>query len=219
LRRLYPEAVAVPRCLGRGARPAPNWGALDHAHKVEIRVSLHELQGRFCAYCDADLDGGREPPAPDDTHDRDHIEHLWPKGRFPGKEFDWSNLFLSCNAEDTCGTHKEREGLPYEPEDLVNPCLDDPDALLVFRRDGRVEPRAREGRDRTRAEETIRVFNLNAPALRLQRGLALQEYRRQELEHLLADPEFWRQVIAEELKASETAPFSAVVRQFLTWAG
>lgn len=149
-----------PACLASFRHGLHNWSKF-HARAgaaQEVREALEAMQHGQCAYCEAPL------------NDSWHIEHFWPRGTYPQKTFDWNNLYGSCRGKDRCGTYKDQGGRPYEPSDLIDPCSDDPDDFLFFAVDGTVQPK--EGltpHALRRAEETIRVFNLNAPALRRQR--------------------------------------------------
>ena len=149
-----------PACLARYHHGLHNWSAF-HAQPgdvQEVRAVLEAMQEGQCAYCEAPL------------NDKWHIEHFWPKGTYPPRTFDWDNLYGSCKGKDRCGTHKDQGGRPYNPADLIDPCRDDPDEFLFFAADGTVQAKAGlAGPALRRANETIRVFNLNAPVLRRQR--------------------------------------------------
>jgi uncharacterized protein (TIGR02646 family) len=142
-----------------------NWATL-HARiedVEQVRQALQATHDRQCAYCEAALE------------DRWHIEHLWPKSHYPQRTFDWENLFASCMRKNTCGTHKDQGGRPYDPADLIDPGREDPDDYLFFAQDGTAQPRVGlTARRLRRAEETIRVFNLNAPALLYQRAQVIR---------------------------------------------
>ena len=145
-----------PECLAAYRHGRDNWETFhkNPAHVEQVRAALDGMQQGQCAYCE------------DRLADRWHVEHLWPKSRYPNRTFLWQNLFGSCNRKHSCGTHKDQGGRPYEPKDLIDPASDDPDQYLLFGVDGMVSPRdGLATADRRRAEETIRVFNLNAPDL------------------------------------------------------
>lgn len=149
-----------PACLMAYRHGRDNWDTLHAAPADvdEVRAALTVMQGGLCAYCEVETRGDW------------HIEHLWSRADHPQRTFDWSNLFASCNRRVTCGTYKDHGGKPYNAADLIDPASEDPDRFLFFSADGLVQPRALLGqRDQRRAEETIRVFNLNAPVLVLRR--------------------------------------------------
>ena len=106
----------------------------------------------FCAYCEdaTKTQGG-------------HIEHLAARSRHIDYEFTWSNLFIACDAEHRCEKYKDSAKVGhYDWRDLVKPDVDDPDEFFYFSATGEVL--VREGLDQSqlhRAEETIRVLNLN----------------------------------------------------------
>jgi uncharacterized protein (TIGR02646 family) len=176
-----------------------------------IRAELGAMQRGFCAYCERSI--ARE--------DQRHIEHFRCRHDYPQHTFDWHNLFFSCQCLESCGEFKDKNARPYDPAHLIDPCREDPDDLLRFRENGQVEPRSGlSPAHQRRAEETIRVFNLNLPALRFQRQQQLNTYRSTEPD-ILAALEDWppherQQYIDAEIKAAETAPFSAIIRQFWT---
>lgn len=151
----------APACLARCAQEGRAWQNLSSADTREIRSALETMQGSYCAYCEAVSDDKSK-----NQNQRRHIEHFRPRAKFPELTYCWDNLFLSCSNSETCGKHKDKKGLGYSPDEVLNPCLDDPDRFLRFYANGRVEPaRGISEADKRRADETIRVFNLNAPSL------------------------------------------------------
>lgn len=157
--------AACPDCLNKYRHGRDNWETLrsNPEDVVQVRQVLDAMQEGMCAYCEAALG------------DAWHIEHFWPKeasgGQHRRKTFDWHNLFGSCNRKHTCGTHKDEDGKPYNPVDVIDPCRENPDNFLFFAQDGTVQPIVGLANPALRrAQETIRVFNLNAPVLRQQRA-------------------------------------------------
>lgn len=116
---------------------------------------LEEMQGEFCAYCECRLI-------------RKHIEHFRPRDKFPAQAFDWHNLFGSCGDSSKsggwkrCGIYKDNGAGSYNANDLIKPDEDNPDDFLLFLTSGMVVPvDGLTGSALKKAEETIRVFNLN----------------------------------------------------------
>lgn len=203
--------VAVPACLTRYRHGRDKWGPglPTSAEKAAIWAALDEMQGGRCAYCEADIS----------VTDR-HIEHFRQRSRHPKDTFAWDNLFGSCNREDSCGKHKDRCGA-YASEALIKPDVDDPERFLLFVSDGTVVPRRElNAAERFRAEETLRVFNLNAKsgALRYQRQQAAAGYlQTAELLRELAgeNPEALLALLQEEVAATEHLPFATAIKQVL----
>jgi uncharacterized protein (TIGR02646 family) len=110
------------------------------------------MQGCRCAYCESSLEqAGR------------HIEHFYQKAddQFPQKTFDWDNLFGSCNRNESCGRHKDNNTTP-DFNHLIKPDIENPEYYFQFLMDGRIT--LRDNLTETechKAEETLRVFNLN----------------------------------------------------------
>ena len=177
MHKLDRATVPPPTCLGNYQHPRHTWGNLTQDDKDTIVDALCQMQGNaqlqeesdqsylavHCAYCE------------DVLHNRSykHVEHFRRKNKdyFPQLTFAWDNLFLSCQTADHCGHYKDRKnGDPYNPDDLIKPDDDDPDDFLYFHSTGEV--RSRRGisaEAKQKAEETIRVFNLNDRKLRGQR--------------------------------------------------
>ncbi len=162
------------------------------------------MQGRRCAYCEGSLDLLGQ-----------HVEHFRRKRKHPLLTFTWSNLFWSCDRSDSCGHHKDQGDRVYEPADLIDPCVDDPSRFFRFRSNGTIN--VREGlseRDRFRAEETLRVFNLHPEhgRLRNMRMAAASRYL-STVEDLAALEPAERSAFAQlEIEATTAEPFSTMIR-------
>jgi uncharacterized protein (TIGR02646 family) len=208
VRRLHRATVAAPACLADYQHGRDRWGDVVGDDRIQIRGQLELMQGRRCAYCEGGLDTLGQ-----------HIEHFRRKHHFQALTFSWNNLFLSCDQYDSCGHYKDHGAGPYNVDDLIDPSIDDPDAFFRFRADGTIS--VRYGLHETqvhKAQETLRVFNLNPHwgRLRRMRKSALSGYVRMvddcegfsanELEELLRD----------ELDQAATQPFSTAIRHVLT---
>lgn len=212
VRKLDRVGVPMPACLGNP--PADhNYGRLRGADKDQIRTALHALQGARCAYC--------ERRTGTDARDG-HIEHFRCQANHPQLDLDWSNMFWSCNDENSCGKFKDgcdRKGgrrARFNPADLIDPSADDPDTFLLFVTDGSVQARAGlSDADVRRAQETLRVFNLAESAyLRKAREDAVQTYVKHVLWVQDHAPALLPAYVAKEQAEAADAPFSAVVRHF-----
>jgi len=202
---------AVPPCLAKYRHGRDNWSSLTAIDRAEIWQALERMQGKRCAYCEADIADGRR-----------HIEHFVQKGRVSRVTFLWDNLFGSCNREDTCGKHKDHAAGHYNSEDLIKPDIDDPDDFFVFVADGTIQLRQGiSAEQQRRAEETLRIFNLDAEhgALRRMRQAATTGYLQtaEELWSLVDEfsDEEWQQLLDEELAAIAHHSFVTAIRHTL----
>lgn len=162
MHRLDKATVPTPSCLVTPPSER-RYATLKSWEMAEIRSALLTLQAHRCAYCERrtgehkDYDG--------------HVEHFLNQAGHEHLALDWDNLFWSCKDERTCGKNKDQcrntHGAlrRFVAADLINPGRDDPEDYLLFVSDGTVKPRPHlEGDDLRRAEETIRVFQLNESA-------------------------------------------------------
>lgn len=201
-----------PSCLtkydhGRG----DTWDKVDNTDKDEIWIELNEMQKSRCAYCEYPIDS-------DKPSRNAHIEHFRQRSRCPSETFLWSNLFGSCNRQDSCGKHKDTLK-PYDDRDLIKMDDEDPEALLRFLPDGTVVHRSELDDDDTkRAQETIRIFNLNG-SLRKIRETMVKGYL-QTAEKLAEcaddfDEEEWLLILEEELNEIRDLPFATAIKHVL----
>ncbi|WP_437565916.1 retron system putative HNH endonuclease [Sorangium sp. So ce542] len=213
MHKLDRSAVPVPSSL---IDPPPDrrYGHLLGSEKAEIRAALLRLQGHRCAYCERRTG---------DTQSDGHIEHFRNQAGHRRLDLDWNNLFWSCNDEKTCGKHKDKCDRPsgtqrcFSPEELIDPCVDDPEMFILFVVDGTARPR--EGLssiDKQRAEETLRVFQLAAsPYLRKLREDSIRPYVGILDTLRSAGPELFTTYIRSELSRLESAPFATAIKTFL----
>jgi uncharacterized protein (TIGR02646 family) len=201
----------APTCLGNYRHGTNNWSEVTPAEKASIWTELEAMQGPLCGYCEADISNGQK-----------HIEHFRQKGRDPTVTFLWANLFGSCNRDDSCGKHKDRCG-DYNPADLIKPDVDDPESFFVFVSDGTIAVRkGLSQQDTRRANETLRIFNLDAQhgPLRRMRQQAAAGYLQtgEELFSLASEypPEEWQPLLDEELAATAHLPFATAIKHALT---
>jgi uncharacterized protein (TIGR02646 family) len=210
MRLLDRGSAPVPPCLAGYNHGQHTWDDVTGAHKADIRSSLEQMQGRRCAYCEGSLDILGQ-----------HIEHFRRKhsAHFPHLAFTWTNLYWSCNQTDSCGRYKDHSAGPYNPNDLLDPCVDDPDHVFRFRSDGSISIRpGLSPADQRKAEETLRVFNLQPRwgRLRNMRKAAVAGYValvEGAADFTLAE---LREFFAEELATAAALPFSTVIRHVLT---
>lgn len=204
LKRGAVPPVLLEKQRQKQKNPNLGWGAVTPDEKALIWQELDQMQGGFCAYCECRLEQGKK-----------HIEHFSQRSIDAGATFDWANLFGSCNCLDSCGKHKDERAAQWQQEDLLKPDQDNPEQFLRFFSDGAVRPRANLAPDqRRRAEETLRVFNLDATSHRLRdlRRGAIQGW----LKSLQEVQEGWAGLVAAQLCTQDEA-FAQVQEQFDDW--
>lgn len=127
----------------------------------QLSVSLYEAQLHYCAYCECRL---KHPS----TAKNSHIEHLERRSDNPNRIFDWSNMFLSCINKDSCGKFKDesKPKIVFNIQDIIDPSHEDPQDFFQYDALGRISPRDDISfSSQKRAQETIRVLNLNSARL------------------------------------------------------
>ena len=134
-----------------------NWDSFigSSAH-IAIGDQLYEQQDHYCAYCEIYL------------HDKEDgfIEHLERQRDNSKRIFDWSNMFISCRKHDSCGAYKDNQAGVFKLADIVDPSRENPSDFFQYDLQGNMHPRKDLDPSRKRkAEETIRIFNLNCPRL------------------------------------------------------
>lgn len=202
------ERGKAPECLEKFKHGRNSWDEASSADRDEIWTALDAMQAQRCAYCEADISRGKK-----------HIEHFRQRDRYPQGTFDWANLFGSCNRSDSCGKHKDNCG-PYHYKDLIKPDEEDPEAYFMFVTDGSIIPR--NGKDKHRAAETLRIFNLDHEhgPLRQMRKKAVSGYLQtaeaiRELSETYPKEE-WLPFLAEELARIMPLPFATAIKHALT---
>lgn len=207
-------SIPAPASLNNYQHGRHTWNDLSRDDRQEICAALEAMQGQRCAYCECDLN----------KHDR-HIEHFRQRGRYPQGTFDWNNLFWSCKREDSCGKHKDSCGI-YQHPDLIKPDVDDPEQFFIFVADGSITVRDDlTNHDRNRAEETLRIFNLDAqwgPLRNIRRTAVIGYIKTAEAIQELAQsypPEAWMSFLEEELEQIQELPFCTAIKHVLTPQG
>jgi uncharacterized protein (TIGR02646 family) len=207
------STVPTPPCLAAPPE-GQTYADLHGDEKEEIRTRLLDLQKHRCAYCERRTG---------DEKDDGHIEHFRNQGQHAHLCLAWTNMFWSCNDEKTCGKHKDKcnrqsgRFVAFDPNDLINPCQDDPNNFLLFVVDGTV--RSRDGLDQVnerRAKETLRVFQLADSAyLRKSREDAVKPYVGAIDSLLSAGAELVTRYVKSEVAKIDSAPFATSIRQYL----
>lgn len=209
MHKLHRDPVP-PACLARYQHGREQWGMQSPAgpERVEIWTKLEAMQGQRCAYCEAGIVEG----------DR-HIEHFRQRSRYPQGTYAWDNLFGSCNRSGTCGKHKDDCG-NYTHTDLIKPDIEDPEAFLAFSPDGSVHPRKNlSPADQHRAEETIRILNLNGVLRRIRYSELCGYVQTAETFAEMAanfDESEWLPLLQDEINQTAHLPYATAIKHVLT---
>jgi uncharacterized protein (TIGR02646 family) len=150
-----------------------NWEGLDSVVRTNTRkYILENEQTNQCAYTELPLVFEKN---------NSHIEHLKRKDSafFPELTFDWSNLFVSCNSDDFGGKYKDGKYLKGKTKAdnalIINPSLENPNEYFELTYWGELTIKADlKGIAKTKAEETIKAFNLNHNSLQVRRREMIQ---------------------------------------------
>lgn len=197
-----------PTQLAQLAAGHDRWEDVELA---DIWQHLRAMQGEFCAYCECRLN-------------RKHVEHFMPRKKFSALTFEWSNLFGSCGDTwkkggwDRCGIFKDNGAGDYDIKQLIKPDDDNPDDYLLYLTTGRVVPvPGLTGLALIKAQETIRVFNLNGDTAllgsrRAAITLAMAEVQELYAVHEEIDEELWSEILNSELQQLEQIEFSTALR-------
>lgn len=181
---------------------------------------MHKLQRGKAPACLAQFKHGLHNWGNVSTADKTDIwTEFRQKGRDPTVTFLWSNLFGSCNREESCGKHKDSNKVNPAAA-LIKPDVDDPEHYLVFAANGSVHPRQNlTPSEQHRAAETIRIFNLNG-ALRQIRFREVAGYVQTVEEFAKMANEFpeadWLPLLQQELAATADLPFATAIKHVLT---
>lgn len=132
--------------------------------KAFVQNSLLDEQFGLCCYSElrADLEGVGY-----------HIEHIEPKSKYPLRTFDYSNLAASALSsadlenrvkDDVFGGHAKKDN--YDPNLFISCHDNDCARYFSYLSDGRVVPNDKlSDSEKKRAEDTIRLLNLDSPYL------------------------------------------------------
>jgi len=155
-----------------------SWNQLEETEEgQQVRSSTREYilkreQFNQCAYTELPLEYEKNDS---------HIEHLKRKDSafFPELAFEWSNLFVSCNFDDFGGKYKDEKYLKGKTKAdnalIINPYLENPNEYFELTNWGELTIKTDlQGIAKTKAEETIKAFNLNHNSLQDRRREMIQ---------------------------------------------
>ena len=197
------ERSLEPNCFRRLRIEKPNDWVLTNADRVEIWGKLHEMQNRFCAYCESKF-----------VNLNCHIEHLIPQNilkKIPNRSiYEWDNIYGSCDNAQHCGRYKDHKVTNYDSNNLIKADIENASDFLNFLPNGHVSPKQTlRGDFLIKASETIRVLNLDCSRLVNLREKKIGEFQMvfSSLSELIecADPENLedKQLLQQELEQFE----------------
>ncbi len=178
-------------------------------YKEEVTQSLLAEQYGLCAYSEV---------RPDQLGLGTHIEHIEPKSANPARTFDYGNLVLSALSSDDLktidsaeifGGHKKRRD--YDALLFISCLQADCGRYFVYLSNGNVEPAyTLEPEQKTKAQYTISLLNLNSPYLVNQRKNWIDE-----LDELI-DEHIQNNMSLKHLAAIDLVPFNNKLSPFFT---
>ena len=146
-----------------------NWEQYNSNLGIEIKRELKkhmlkEEQNYYCPYCERKIITKYETENIDDIlKKKSHIEHIIPKSIKPQLFQEYNNFLVSCTDKETCGMAKENS---YS-NNFINPVLEDPQKYFEYDiKTGEIRARKISFEDKLKAEETIKILNLNQPRLK-----------------------------------------------------
>ena len=159
----YIQRTPEPQALNKAREKKSSWKDLTKNDQDTYNIiveELHSMQKELCAYCE------RKIKKEDKKY---HVEHFRCRHHFPENQLEWNNLFLSCNDNNTCGRHKDcSKTEKYDVNDLIKPDIEtyNPEQYFTYISNGEIKVNLDlNNENKHKANETIRVFNLNETAL------------------------------------------------------
>lgn len=196
------------------ARTDGDWATRNA--KRDLKGPLLTLTWGKCVFCEGNLGSQAYP----------QIEHYISRKVAPGRAFQWTNLFPACQMCNTSKGHADHQGR------LLKADAEDPEPFFWIGPEGDIAPYPGLGAiEKLRAEETIRLCDLNRGMLRENRlsvakrvkrwlertaGLndGLDQPAREEWDEL-SDPRHPHKVVVRRTLTLGNAPELAVIdRQF-----
>lgn len=161
-----PECVTM---LKKAQRKREEWKDLstDPNRGPLLRQRKADEQGGLCGYCECRL------TETDGTLRRgcSRLDHVLPQSRYGKLTFEWGNLILSCPCKDHCDCYKGNE------IGIIDPHKENPRDFITFAFDALREPHKvsavasprLDEQEEKRANDTIRILNLNYVSLEKER--------------------------------------------------
>lgn len=154
-----------------GSKTAFSW----HESRDAIVDALKDLNQEHCCFCDCFpmADRSNEP-----------IEHFRPKSRFPAEAFTWANLYYICEACNTAKHEQWEDGL-LRPDGIDYRF----DRYFEFDyTNGAILPNSlATSEEQSRAEVTIRLYDLDHLENRRYRQLELRKWNQSKVDGRIID--------------------------------
>lgn len=155
------------KCLDIAADKGVMWDefvAACHSDYLRVRAqALNDQQGE-CAYTGLWIGNG--------TKQIIHIDHFFKKSIYPERQFDWDNLFAAAKNLDYGSDYKDRHiHGPQSNSDaqyrgFYSPLEANLEDMFWYQQDGRVDVHPYVSVEKIAiVENTIKMYNLNAPDL------------------------------------------------------
>lgn len=159
-----------------------NWEQYNSSLGMEIKrklkkYMLKEEQDYYCPYCERKIITKYEKEETEENINnilkrKSHIEHIIPKSIKPQFFQEYNNFLVSCTDKETCGMAKENS---YS-NNFINPVLEDPKRYFEYDiKTGEIKVRKISLEEQLKAEETIKILNLNQPRLKNARYTLIQQ--------------------------------------------
>ena len=155
---------AAPACLSNARQKGWNWGEFvnkDHEGYLQCRELASSDQKNMCGYTEMPL-GGKGLQL--------HLDHYKKKSIYPALTFEWENLVFAVKDNRFGADFKDKvvdgKNAATVYASILNPVLDEAQDCFYYDTGGRVYPiKSMTEGQRNKAQETIRVFNLNETEL------------------------------------------------------
>lgn len=159
-----------------------NWEQYNSDLGIEIKrklkkYMLKEEQNYYCPYCERKIITKYEIQDSEKNVDvalkkKSHIEHIIPKSIKPQLFQEYNNFLVSCTDKETCGMAKENN---YS-DNFINPVLENPQEYFEYDiKTGEIRAKKNSLEKQLKAEETIKILNLNQSKLKNARYVLIQQ--------------------------------------------
>lgn len=135
-----------------------------HQIRAKLRkIMLESEQDSLCAYCEMRITSDR---------DKSNIDHYVKRALDPTLTLKYSNLLVSCNSNNRCSHHKDKnlKDISFYSK-IINPVCDNPEDYFDYLTTGEIYPKNNGDKiSFEKAKSTIDIFQLNQKILVERRG-------------------------------------------------
>lgn len=134
----------------------------NHYNQPDVKETLLKMYNGLCCYCESVIDEVVDEDVEQDDKRRKygHIEHRYPKRKYPELTFNWNNLHIACNDCNTAKGNKFNENYP-----ILDPASDIPISTHISYTIESEDGVAIEWKTE-RGETTVKDTDLNRPSLK-----------------------------------------------------